>query len=521
MTENRFNLLTERLIGASAGGGMVERLTLPEVLATLARGEPREFAALQPYQSHAWHAFMVQLGAIAAHHAGLSEVSEMDNADTWAEALRALTDGRDEPWCLSVPDLKAPAFMQPPVPEGSLAAWKDDNATATPDAIDLLATAKNHDVKMERIAAPTPEHWVYALVTLQTMQGFSGRDTYGIARMNGGVSNRPAFALAHDLAWPTRFVRDVKLLLAARGEIAANHSFDSESGRALLWMEPWDGVEQLATDGLDPFFIEICRRIRLIDDRGQIVARWTTTKATRIAAKEQKGNLGDPWVPVKVEDGAALTARSLNYELIQRVLFTGDFRRSRASAPLPADGDEPVLACQVFARDQGKTDGYHERYIPVPPQARKRLATEDGRQQLGELSKKRVEEVKNVASKALRPALAALIQGGPEKLNFRDPRVDPFAAPFDREVDRVFFAELFADVDLSFEAARLKWLKQLLEFAGQTLKQAKQSAPIPAARVFRARAAADRVFNGAAYRMRAAAGEAIENQGGTDEPKSD
>jgi CRISPR system Cascade subunit CasA len=531
MTENRFNLLTERLIGATAGGGVLERLTLPEVLATLARGEPREFAALQPYQFHAWHAFLVQLGAIAAFHAGLSEISEMDNADTWAKALRALTNGRDEPWCLIVPDLKAPAFMQPPVPEGSIAAWKDDNATATPDAIDLLATAKNHDVKMERIAAPRPEHWIYALVSLQTMEGYGGKMNYGIARMNGGYGNRPCFAAARDLAWPTRFVRDVNLLLEARGEIAANHSFDSESGCALLWLKSWDGVEQLATDGLDPFFIEICRRIRLIDDRGQIVAHQATTSKARISTAGQKkgflGDLGDPWVPVEREKKGIkpVTATNLDYEKLTSWLFGPDCVPARASQPQISDGDAPIVICQLMVRGQGGTKGYHERYIPIPPEVQQLLATEDGRQQLGELSKKRIAVVSEVVNDCLRKALTALLLGRPPKrretLPKDSPRIKGFFNSFDREVDRVFFAELFADVDLSFEAARLKWLKQLLEFAGQTLKQAKQSAPIPAARVLRARAAADRVFNGAAYRMRAAAGEVIENQGGTDEPKSD
>ena len=473
---------------------------------------------MQPYQSHAWHAFLVQLGALAAFHAGLSDVAALRDAEQWAKALRALTDGRDGPWCLIVPDLKAPAFMQPPVPEGSIATWKDDNATATPDAIDLLATAKNHDVKMERIVAPAPEHWIYALVTLQTMQGFSGRDTYGIARMNGGVSNRPAFAVARDLAWPTRFVRDARSAAgSARRNCRQLLPSIPKPAAALLWLEPWDGVEQIRDRrprsvlhrNLPPYPAD--RRSRpdrrpLDHDQGD--------PRRRQGAKRQSWRSLDP---VKIEDGAALTAGDLNYHLVHRVIFGDEFRPSRASIPRPGDGDEPLLACQIFVRGQGKTDGYFERLIAVPPKARLRLATDEGRRQIGELSKQRLAEIKDVASKALRPALAALLQGGPDKLNFRDPRLDTFVKPFDREVDRVYFAELFADVELSFENARIKWLEQLLGFARQTLEAAKQSAPIPAARVFRAHAAADRVFHGAARRMRTAAGESIEQKGGDNE----
>ncbi|HVB81364.1 MAG TPA: hypothetical protein VNE82_15635 [Candidatus Binataceae bacterium] len=517
MAEPLHNLLAEPMLSVAQRGAAIARRTLPEALAALAVGEAIEFAALQPHQFHAWHAFLVQLGALAAYRSGALDVSTIREAAQWTEGLLGLTDSRAEPWCLIVPDLRAAAFMQPPVSEASIAKWKADNATAAPDAIDLLETARNHDVKMERIVEPRPEHWIYALVSLQTMQGFSGGGHYGIARMNGGVSNRPAFTAARDLGWPTRFVRDANLLLGTRGEIATQRSFDPETGRALLWLEPWDGAGQLAVSELDPFFIEICRRIRLREERGRIVAGWTTSKATRIAAKEQKGNLGDLWTPVKTEDGAALTASDLSYHLVQRVIFGGEFRPSRASILRPGDGAEPLLACQVLVRGQGKTGGYYERFIPVPPKAGARLATEDGRRQLGELAKQRIAEVKDVASKALRPALAALLQGGPDRLDFRDPRLAAFAAPFDREIDRVFFAELFADVELSFEAARGRWLDQLLACARQTLERAKESAPVPSARVFRARAAADRIFNGVAHRLRGAGGESIERTGGDHE----
>lgn len=520
MLETPYNLLAEQLVGVTIDG-VAKRLSLPEVLAALVCGEPLEFAALQPYQFHAWHAFLVQLAAIAAYREGLDDVSAIDTPERWMAALRALSSGHDEPWSLVVPDLAQPAFMQPPVPEGSLANWNRDNATAAPDAIDLLETAKNHDVKSSRIAAPRPEHWLFALVSLQTMQGYSGQKNYGIARMNGGVSNRPAFAAAHDLSWPTRFLRDANLLFETRGEIARDHGFDPETGRALLWLEPWDGDGQLAVTDLDPFFIEICRRIRLVTDGGRVVARWTTTRAPRIAAKEQKGDLGDPWVPVKRAEGAALTARSLDYELVQRVLFGDDFRPSPASVPHPDDGQEPILSCQLMARDQGKTGGYFERFIPLPPKARRRLATPDGRRQLGELSRQRLDAIKDVASRVLRPALAALLQGGPEKLDFRDPKIAPFVEPFERDVDRVFFAQLFADLDLDAELVRRKWLGELLGFARDALEAAKASAPVPSSRVYRARAAADRVFNGAAYRMRAAAGEFIEQEGGRDEPTTE
>jgi len=508
MPDHRYNLLTDPLISVICAGRDPARRTLPEVLAALARGEPLEFAALQPHQFHAWHAFLAQLGAIAAYHAG-AKIAALSDPAEWASALRALAGGRDEPWCLAVSDPAQPAFMQPPVPDGSLAQWNTGNETSAPDEIDILETAKNHDVKMRRIAAPAPDHWLFALIALQTMQGFSGRDNYGVARMNGGISNRPCFAAARNLASSTRFVRDVELLLELRGSLIDDRGYDSESGLALVWLEPWNGSDQLSLSRLDPFFIEICRRIRLLDDNGRLAARWTTSKSTRIAAKEQKGNLGDPWVPVRIEDAAALTAKDLNYQRLQEVLFGAGYKPSPASLARSADGDAPILICQLLARDQGKTDGYHERLIPIPVKARALLATAGGRRRIGEISRARVEAVKEVLDKAMRPALAALLQADPPKLDFRDARIEPFRESFDREVDRVFFGALLADVDRDPPGARIAWLEQLLGFARAVIERAKHSAPIPSARRFRAQAAADRIFNGSARRLRAEAGESI------------
>ena len=167
------------------------RLSLPQVLAALsaATAELGGFPALRPHQRFCWHAFLVQLAALAAHRAGVGSVAGVD-ADTWTVWLRALTPDwpDDAPWCLVVDDPAKPAFLQPPIPEGAIAALKD--SVATPDEIDLLVTSKNHDIKQNIAVDAHPDDWVFALVSLQTQGGFSGRDNYGTARMNGGASNR-------------------------------------------------------------------------------------------------------------------------------------------------------------------------------------------------------------------------------------------------------------------------------------------------------------------------------------------
>jgi CRISPR system Cascade subunit CasA len=168
----RWNLLDEPLIGVETSDGARRGASLPEVLALLGRDEVRAFTAMQAHQQHGWHAFVVQLACIALHHGGESEPRQ--GAQRWRELLLALTR-RSEPWCLVVEDLSQAAFMQPPVPEGTLEGFKD--AHRYPDEIDVLVTSKNHDVKATRIAVPRPEHWIYALATLQTMEATRASST--------------------------------------------------------------------------------------------------------------------------------------------------------------------------------------------------------------------------------------------------------------------------------------------------------------------------------------------------------
>ena len=110
-----------------------------------------------------------------------------DSADEWGRIIRNLTSDYpdDEPWRLVVPDIARPAFMQPPATSPELE--KDfKNEVATPDALDMLVTSKNHDLKAAVAGEARTDDWVFALVTLQTMEGFGGRYNYGISRMPSG-----------------------------------------------------------------------------------------------------------------------------------------------------------------------------------------------------------------------------------------------------------------------------------------------------------------------------------------------
>ena len=108
------------------------------------------------------------------------------------------------------------------------------NVVSTPDELDLLVTAKNHDLKSIVAGQANADDWIFALITLQTMEGFSGAGNYGISRMNGGLGNRPALTLAPLNNTPGAHVeRDILALQAywpdiqERGDAPENGDFPS------------------------------------------------------------------------------------------------------------------------------------------------------------------------------------------------------------------------------------------------------------------------------------------------------
>jgi CRISPR system Cascade subunit CasA len=492
------NLLTEPVFGVRLPDGQRARWSLPQVLAQLGAGEIEAFTGLRPHQEHAWHAFLVQLAAIAFHRSG--EGDPAPSAERWTAMLRALTGGEDEPWCLVVEDLAKPAFMQPPVPEGTLAVFKEPRRQ--PDQIDVLVTAKNHDVKGARMRSPSPEDWVFALVSLQTMQGFLGAGNYGIARMNSGFASRPAVSLSPSTAFAARFRRDLGVLRSGRAEIAQNHGYAMDEGVTLLWLPPWNGTSALPISALDPYFIEVCRRVRLEGLVSQLASRAAPTIVARVAAKELKGVTGDPWTPIDAIDLKALTVSGggFHYRLIQELLFSGDYRPGKALEFSSADGGGALLIASVLVRGQGVTEGLHRRIVPIPKVRMSLFSQPSERERIGLLAKAHVEDASEMQGRVLKPALLVLLQGAPDKLDFKDARAERFTSVFDAGVDDCFFEALWADADLTPEAAAVSWGKRLLALAEAQLRLAEQSVPIPVTHRYRAIAASERALFGGARR---------------------
>lgn len=492
--DDPIDLLTTPVFTVATEDERIE-LSLAGLLARLGRGEATELAYVMPHQQHVMHALLVQLAALVCARSGDARL-DRDEGE-WREALRALA-GCEEAFQLVVADLSKPAFMQPPVPEGSLTAW---DVLETPDLLDVLVTAANHDVKRSKIRFARAEHWVFLLVSLQTQSGYPGRTNYGVVRMNKGLGNRPGIGIARDLSWPPRYLRDVHVLLDSRPElVSASRPYD-EAGLALVWTTPWDGKTGLPLSSLDPFFIEVCRRVRLQRaPSGVVIARRTGSACQRIDGEDLLGNTGDAWTPIELEKGTCLTLGrgGFHYARVSELLFSGQWAGAPALDVRIEDGPTPVALFRALVRGQGKTEGLHERVVPVPEKARSLFASREGRAQLGTLAQARIEAAKNLGRKVLKPAFCALLQGGADDLRFDDDRADALLEDVDRAIDAEFFARLFDDIDESPEEQRARFERWLLELGKQALARGIDRLPVPVARRERAIAAAEGRFFGAA-----------------------
>lgn len=501
------DLLHEAVIRIRTAAGNTVRVSLPLLLTLLARDEIDDFPALRAHQRHPWHAFLVQVAAIALHRAARDV--PWDNEAEWLKALAALTPGQPTAWHLIAPP-QEPAILQAPDPDGDLSSW---HVSHTPDAIDMLVTSRNHDLKRERIRDAEPDDWLFALVSLQTQEGFLGAGNYGISRMNGGFASRAGVGIRPPGRVGRHWRRDLGVILSARDRIATERGLASRDGVTLVWTLPWGGEGSLAFESLDPLYIEICRRIRLRRDGLVVTAAYTGSKSARIESRSRKGVTGDPWMPIRRAEATALTVSSqgLTYALMSELIFgkpSGEqpFDPGAALNWHPDDDDSGVaVLARVVVRGQGKTEGYHERHVPISKTIRQRLLARRT-DELAACAADRVEAIGLVQRSLLRTALFVLFQGGPERPNFdaktTAAQVDTVLRAFEAGEDARFFADLSAEFDAAErQLVRDAWVRALISRARARLVDAFDSGPQVGERRYRARAAALTRFDMTARRL--------------------
>lgn len=496
-----FNLLDEPLIRTRVlAGGHSHAYSLPGLFAALVRDDVRDFPALRPHQRHPWHAFLVQLAAIALHHARSEEPFETEGA--WRAALLAITPEHPDgaAWCVVTPHDR-PAFMQAPVPQGNVSTWK--NSLCAADELDMLVTSKNHDLKATRMRHGEIDDWIISLISLQTQEGFLGSGNYGISRMNGGFASRPAVGVIPNGHWGARWRRDIQTLLLSRSDIVKQQGMPESDGTALVWLKEWDGTVSLGFASLDPFYIEICRRVRLVCSESTYLIHALTTgsKVARIDAKSRNGLTGDPWTPIDIAGEKALTIgrEGFHYRLAAELLFGSKYSRSMMQIVHPEDGDRGIVVlAQGVTRGQGKTEGYHERRIPISKTVRK-LMLENQTDRLAKLAGERVHAIGQIRS-VLWTALATLFDQGANKDKFSDSAKDKasvFVKAYEQAEDARFFDDLNEEIESDQpDEVHLRWLLTSANRAEKVLTEAFSAGPQSCEQLYRARSGALSRFHG-------------------------
>lgn len=500
-----YDLLNDPIFEFDSESGR-ERSSLPVLLAALGQGKARVLQGLQRHQDDPFHVFLCYLAGAVLMRAGSSELAQ--SAEFWQQGLLALGGSNPNAWRLLVEDPTQPAFMQPPLPSPESVKFLKPKA-ATPDELDLLQTAKNHDVKSQRAAAgDLASDWVFALVSLQTMSGFMGKGNYGIARMNGGFGSRPIVSIVTGQDAARRWREDTLRLLNLRNDLLAGPWEYQQTGLVLLWTVPWDLNTSLPLAALDPFFIEVSRVVRLIRSATSLSALGAPTMRPRIAATETKGVLGDPWVPIKDgEKALTVSPEGLTAKLLRDILFEDGYTPAAMQRVQPGP-----TACahsfrvSVLVGGQGRTDGFHQAAIPIPaPAARLLFNKGAGRDQLADVSKIGLSDAGAMQNKVLAPALLSFLEAGPTQINFdkretnawRQQAVAAFQAAWGNE----FFPWLWSIAEQSDVAqARLLWLHSLRAAALAVFDDAVARFPQRAGRCYRGRVRARGLFYGCLFK---------------------
>lgn len=258
------NLMDERLLHYRRSD-TGERLaaTLPELLVAMVQNQVQDFPSLRPHQRHPWHAFLVQLAAIALHRAECKE--PFTTAAEWRDALLVLTPDNPDgaAWCLVSP-IDRPAFLQSPVlprleldkkGKEKFVEYDQWEKLKAADLIDVVKASRNHDLKKQRVTKASFDDWIFALVSLQAQSPSDSGSYKQSVRVAGGYGRRASVGISTNNGCGDRWRRDLSLSLEKRSTVA--HDFElNECGVSLVWLLPWDGAERsaLSTSQLAPFF---------------------------------------------------------------------------------------------------------------------------------------------------------------------------------------------------------------------------------------------------------------------------
>ncbi len=161
-----------------------------------------------------------------------------------------------------------------------------------------------------------------------------------------------------------------------------------------------------------------------------------------------------------------------------------------------ADGDGASLLTQGIARGNSKTEGYHERRVPISPKVRG-LLIKNEKAALERVASQRIAAISEIRS-VLRYSLIVLFANGNSRDNSEGTKTkaNKFSAPFEMAEDARFFDALNDELEAADPAAqRLQWLLGLVARAEAILKAAFDAGPRSGIQRYRAQSAALSEFN--------------------------
>lgn len=503
-----YDLLNDNLIGVRTSTTS-RRVSLPLLLGLLCDGQVDGYTGLRAHQTAPWHVFLVQLAAsILARRP-----QEQPSCDPvfWRDGLRGLAEGQASAWHLIEDDVTQPAFLQHPWTSWEAdaesfkaqqkgGAWVFDWKAQTPDKLDVLVTAKNHDVKGSRIPPTDIEGWLYALMVSQTTNGVLGSGNYGICRMNSGTGSRAIVSWVSSAHPSRRFLEELAIVRNLRTSTIRRHGY-CERGVVLTWLQKWDRrSHQYMPQDLEPWHIEACRPVRLrIRPDGTVAALSATSDGRQIGPKSlDNGDVGDPWTPINVADKkkgrSALTVPGSGFtpKLVTELLFEQGFELTGLQKPRP--GTEPGwLLASVLVRGQGTTEGFHRLELMVPAKARLTLVKPDEREQLARLAQDLLAEAKE-ASEGLRTALTIFVEGGGEKRDSERDAVKRWVGVvmmrFGQMWEQHYFPALWRGAGEARDVVQRDWQERLVQMTQVLLEDALSRLPGTASRRWRAAAQA-------------------------------
>lgn len=508
--DERYNVLTTKVISVKTRDGEVARYTLPEVLELLGAGQVEGFPMVREYQQHLWYMTLCHF-AVLASETPVGPLEIRVPASAWRERLEQLAGG--SAWDLFNATSTEPAYMQPADkpnhPSGMASRFEEfyEKRRISPIDLDFPINNRDHINKLHEDYTPgvSPEiveRWLITLTCLQMGAPFGGKGHYQAVRGDGQV--RLLVEVSPTLDINVRWSRMVHAMLAEAPKLIERYNLGTTK---LGWLIPDDPASGLPVAKCHPYILEAPRRLRLLMDNGSISAL-AMPGTRRIEDPDYLLARIDPWGPTvilpKSGDQVALRA-SRNGENPWSYQRQIDLALGSAADMLPClsmqmmnddEREKPRwLILQAIEGEKGKcrTHGYHKVLRRLPPEFFSALEETRNRHQI------QVDHLGKFAS-AVRRAWA--------QYRSSNDRVDPKLSQMDyhynqlfREADEIAYRVLLTGVALSREEFEQMWAKELTALAQRGKEMVCEMAGPVGHGKYRGRVFAERSIGATVYKL--------------------